>query len=63
MTGFNRVILIGHLTKNPELKYTSSGTPIARFALAVNRIDKQGDEMKEEACPQCVRRIMVVLAT
>ncbi|MCZ6799192.1 MAG: single-stranded DNA-binding protein [Nitrospirae bacterium] len=50
MTGFNKVIWIGHLSQNPELKYTSSGTPIAKVALAVNRKDKQGDEMKEEVC-------------
>ncbi|MHB8157806.1 MAG: single-stranded DNA-binding protein, partial [Desulfocucumaceae bacterium] len=33
----NRVILIGRLTKDPELSYTQSGTAIAKFTLAVNR--------------------------
>ena len=37
MTGFNKVILIGNLTKNPEIRYTPSGTPVANFGLAVNR--------------------------
>lgn len=33
----NRSILVGRLTKDPELKYTPSGVPMARFTLAVNR--------------------------
>lgn len=33
----NRVVLVGRLTKNPELKYTPNGVPIATFTLAVNR--------------------------
>jgi single-strand DNA-binding protein len=48
MAGFNKVILIGHLTRNPELRYTPSGTPVASFGLAINRRFKQGDEPKEE---------------
>ena len=50
MAGFNKVILIGNLTKNPELRYTPSGTPVASFGLAVNRRFKQGDDLKEEVC-------------
>ena len=50
MTGFNKVILIGNLTKNPELRYTPSGTPVASFGLAVNRKFRQGEELKEEVC-------------
>ncbi|MBU6482761.1 MAG: single-stranded DNA-binding protein [Nitrospirae bacterium] len=50
MSGFNKVILIGHLTRNPELRYTPNGTPVAFFGLAVNREWKQRDEMKEEVC-------------
>ena len=34
---FNRVILIGRLTRDPELKYTPQGTAVATFTLAVNR--------------------------
>ncbi|MCL6592453.1 MAG: single-stranded DNA-binding protein, partial [Alicyclobacillus sp.] len=33
----NRVILIGRLTQDPELRYTNSGTPVATFGLAVDR--------------------------
>lgn len=50
MTGFNKVILIGNLTKNPELRYTPSGVPVASFGLAVNRKFRQGEELKEEVC-------------
>ena len=50
MAGFNKVILIGNLTKNPELRYTPSGTPVASFGLAVNRRYRQGEELKEEVC-------------
>lgn len=41
----NRVILIGRLTKDPELRYTPSGTAVASFTLAVNRsrANQQGE--------------------
>lgn len=41
----NRVILIGRLTRDPELKYIPSGTPVVNFTLAVDRIftNKQGE--------------------
>lgn len=50
MTGFNKVILIGNLTKNPELRYTPSGTPVTSFGLAVNRRFRQASDLKEEVC-------------
>ncbi len=50
MTGFNKVILIGNLTKNPELRYTPNGTPVASFGLAVNRKYRQAEDLKEEVC-------------
>ena len=50
MAGFNKVILMGNLTRNPELRYTPSGTPVASFGLAVSRRFKQGEELKEEVC-------------
>lgn len=34
---YNRVILIGRLTKDPELKYTTNGTAVASLTLAINR--------------------------
>lgn len=33
----NRVVLVGRLTKDPELRYTPSGIPMTRFTIAVNR--------------------------
>jgi len=36
MASFNKVILLGNLTRDPELRYTPSGTPVASFGLAVN---------------------------
>lgn len=48
MNSFNRVILLGNLTRDPEVRYTPGGTAVASFALAVNRRYKQGDETKDE---------------
>lgn len=45
---FNKVILIGNLTKDPELRYTPQGTPVTSFRLAVNTRYKQSDEMKQD---------------
>lgn len=45
---FNRIILIGNLTKDPEVRYTPSGTPVATVTLAVNSRYKQSDDTKEE---------------
>ena len=33
----NKVVLIGRLTRDPELRYTGNNTPVASFSLAVNR--------------------------
>lgn len=50
MNGFNKVILAGNLTRDPELRYMPSGTAIATFGIAVGRKwkDSQTNEMKEE---------------
>ncbi len=45
---FNRIILIGNLTRDPEVRYTPGGTPVATISIAVNSKYKQGDETKEE---------------
>ena len=51
MLNLNRVLLIGNLTKDPELRYTPSGTPVANLRLAVNSMFKsQSGERKEETC-------------
>ena len=44
----NKVILIGNLGKDPEVKYTPSGTPVAKFSLATNEKYKdKGGEWQE----------------
>ncbi|MBI4343629.1 MAG: single-stranded DNA-binding protein [Candidatus Omnitrophica bacterium] len=51
MVSLNRVLLIGNLTKDPELRYTPSGTPVANLRLAVNSMFKdQSGQRKEETC-------------
>lgn len=50
MASFNKVILMGNLTRDPEMRYTASGSPVASFGLAVNRRYRQGDEQREEVC-------------
>jgi len=48
MANVNKVFLIGNLTRDPEVRYTPSGTAVADIGLAVNRKFKQGDETREE---------------
>jgi single-strand DNA-binding protein len=43
----NRIILIGRLTKDPELRYTPSGVAVAKFTLAVDRNFKNQQGEKE----------------
>ena len=50
MASVNKVVLIGNLTRDPELTHTASGAAVASFGLAVNRKYKQGDEWKEDVC-------------
>lgn len=45
---FNKIILIGNLTKDPELRYTPQGTAVASFRIAVNSKIKQQGELKDE---------------
>ena len=50
MASYNKVILIGNLTRDPQVKYLPSGTAVAEIGLAVNRtwFDKQSNSRKEE---------------
>ena len=49
MPAYNKVMLMGHLTKDPELQYTPGGTAITTFTIAINRKWKGKDEeVKEE---------------
>ena len=50
MASFNKVMLMGNLTRDPELRYTPNGAAVTSFGLAVNRKFKQGDEWKEDVC-------------
>ena len=46
----NKVFLIGRLTRDPELRYTSSGQAVTTFGLAVNREYTTKGEKREETC-------------
>ena len=50
MASFNKVILMGNLTRDPEVRYTPSGTAVSEVGLAVNRtwFDKQTNQKREE---------------
>jgi single-strand DNA-binding protein len=49
MASFNKVILVGNLTRDPELRYTPKGMAIAKIGLAVNRVwTNEAGEKKEE---------------
>ncbi len=44
----NMVVLVGRLTRDPEMRYTSAGTAVCRFSLAVNRRKRSGDSWSDE---------------
>src|SRR4030042_7001777 len=48
MASFNKVILMGNLTRDPETKYTQGGSAVANFGLAVNRRSTSKDGEKKE---------------
>jgi len=48
MANYNRVILLGNLTRDPELRVTPKGTSVCQFGLAVNRVYRVGEETNEE---------------
>lgn len=51
MANLNKVLLIGNLTKDPEVRYLQSGLAIANMRLAVNRYyTDQSGEKKQETC-------------
>ena len=52
MASYNKVILMGNLTRDPELKYLPSGAAVANFGLAMNETytDRQTGEKREEVC-------------
>jgi len=48
MSDYNKVILLGRLTRDPEIRYTTDGTPVTTFALAVNKRSKSADGQWKE---------------
>ncbi|EOS9390319.1 single-stranded DNA-binding protein [Listeria innocua] len=50
----NRVVLVGRLTKDPELRYTPAGVAVATFTLAVNRTFTNQNGEREADFIQCV---------
>jgi single-strand DNA-binding protein len=50
MASFNKVILVGNLTRDPQVKYTTGGTAVAEIGLAVNRtwFDKNTNTRRDE---------------
>jgi len=57
MASLNKVLLIGNLTRDPELRYTPSGTAICNFSLAINTFynDKAGQQQRDT----CFMRVTV----
>ena len=50
----NRVVLVGRLTKDPDLRYTPNGVPVATFTLAVNRTFSNQQGEREADFINCV---------
>lgn len=46
--GYSRVILVGNLGRDPEMRYLPNGDPVTNFTIAVNRRRKVGDESQDE---------------
>ena len=49
MTDINNVTLVGRLTKDADIRYTTGGTAVLNFSIAVNESRKQGEQWVEEA--------------
>ena len=50
MASFNKCILIGNLTKDPEIKILTSGTAVCKFNIAINRRYTQNGKTIDETC-------------
>lgn len=48
MSGVNKVILVGNLGRDPELRYTQNGKPVCQLNVATTRQWGKGDDRKEE---------------
>lgn len=77
MPGFQQVIIIGHVGRDPELRYTQSGVAVCDFSVAVSRKWTQDGEQREdttwfkvsawrglaETCSQYVHKGMAIMVT
>ncbi len=56
MASFNRIILVGNLTRDPQLSYTPNNTAICKFGIATNNKwkDKEGNAREETCFVDCV---------
>ena len=51
MPNYNKVLLMGNLTRDPELRFTTSGAPVTNLRIAINRVFTDGNgDRKEETC-------------
>ena len=49
MADINHVVLVGRLTRNAELKYTTNGAAVSKFSIAINQRRKKDDQWVDEA--------------
>ncbi len=56
MASYNRIILVGNLTRDPELSYTPANTAVCKFGMATNRKwrDRDGNEREDVCFVDCV---------
>ncbi|SVB37377.1 uncharacterized protein METZ01_LOCUS190231 [marine metagenome] len=48
MAGLNKIMIIGNLGKDPEMRYTPSGVPVTSFSIAVNRTFRGSDGERQD---------------
>lgn len=56
MASYNRIVLVGNLTRDPELSYLPSNTAVCKFGIATNRRwkDREGNDREETCFVDCV---------
>ncbi len=56
MAGYNRIVLMGNLTRDPQLSYTPSNTAVCKFGIATNRSwkDREGNAHEDVCFVDCV---------
>ena len=52
MASYNRIVLVGNLTRDPQLSYTPANTAVCKFGMAMNRkwTDRNTNEQREDTC-------------